>query len=114
RRHTRSKRDWSSDVCSSDLLVGGGLVLRAAVALPGLLRELQAAVVAVAGVDRPVAAGLAGGDLVPAAGRVRGGAGGDHAGRDDRAAGEGDGGAGQAAAQGGGLQGSGGVRAVLG
>src|SRR5437868_8495523 len=27
RRHTRSKRDWSSDVCSSDLLsaqVGGG------------------------------------------------------------------------------------------
>src|SRR5699024_11788260 len=22
RRHTRSKRDWSSDVCSSDLLVG--------------------------------------------------------------------------------------------
>src|SRR5699024_11683922 len=24
RRHTRSKRDWSSDVCSSDLLEGGG------------------------------------------------------------------------------------------
>src|SRR5699024_11715904 len=26
RRHTRSKRDWSSDVCSSDLvfLIGGG------------------------------------------------------------------------------------------
>src|SRR5437868_14636848 len=23
RRHTRSKRDWSSDVCSSDLLVPG-------------------------------------------------------------------------------------------
>src|SRR5699024_11415556 len=23
RRHTRSKRDWSSDVCSSDLLVEG-------------------------------------------------------------------------------------------
>src|SRR5699024_4222297 len=23
RRHTRSKRDWSSDVCSSDLLRGG-------------------------------------------------------------------------------------------
>src|SRR5207249_9620114 len=22
RRHTRSKRDWSSDVCSSDLLLG--------------------------------------------------------------------------------------------
>src|SRR5207249_5295201 len=25
RRHTRSKRDWSSDVCSSDLLVVQGL-----------------------------------------------------------------------------------------
>src|SRR5207249_6122787 len=24
RRHTRSKRDWSSDVCSSDLVVAGG------------------------------------------------------------------------------------------
>src|SRR5207247_8408813 len=24
RRHTRSTRDWSSDVCSSDLPVGGG------------------------------------------------------------------------------------------
>src|SRR5207249_7248468 len=24
RRHTRSKRDWSSDVCSSDLGFGGG------------------------------------------------------------------------------------------
>src|SRR5699024_11344488 len=28
RRHTRSKRDWSSDVCSSDLAfaVGGGIL----------------------------------------------------------------------------------------
>src|SRR5699024_8756153 len=25
RRHTRSKRDWSSDVCSSDLLYGEGI-----------------------------------------------------------------------------------------
>src|SRR5207249_9241927 len=25
RRHTRSKRDWSSDVCSSDLICGGEL-----------------------------------------------------------------------------------------
>src|SRR2546421_5634134 len=24
RRHTRSDRDWSSDVCSSDLIVGNG------------------------------------------------------------------------------------------
>src|SRR5437868_10542633 len=27
RRHTRSKRDWSSDVCSSDLQVPGLLLL---------------------------------------------------------------------------------------
>src|SRR5437868_9967304 len=26
RRHTRSKRDWSSDVCSSDLLPAAGLL----------------------------------------------------------------------------------------
>src|SRR5207247_7761603 len=26
RRHTRSTRDWSSDVCSSDLLLGGILL----------------------------------------------------------------------------------------
>src|SRR5699024_11928580 len=25
RRHTRSKRDWSSDVCSSDLVIGSDL-----------------------------------------------------------------------------------------
>src|SRR5207249_5361313 len=28
RRHTRSKRDWSSDVCSSDLLLFGVWLLR--------------------------------------------------------------------------------------
>src|SRR5207249_9040168 len=28
RRHTRSKRDWSSDVCSSDLAARPGLALR--------------------------------------------------------------------------------------
>src|SRR5699024_11741546 len=26
RRHTRSKRDWSSDVCSSDLAINWGLI----------------------------------------------------------------------------------------
>src|SRR5699024_6581366 len=56
-----------------DLLALGGLVgvggeFLAAEALPGGLVELEAAVVAVAGVDRPVAAGLALGDLVPDAG----------------------------------------------
>ena len=53
-----------------DLLVLGGHVrgrgvLAAAVAGPGARRELQAALVAVAGVDGPVAAGFAAGDLVP-------------------------------------------------
>src|SRR5699024_2694164 len=90
-----------------DLLALRGLVrargvLGAAEALPRLLGELQAAVVAVAGVDRPVAAGLAGGDLVPAGRGVRGAAAGEHAGGDDRAAGEGHGRAGEAAARGGG------------
>src|SRR2546428_11180085 len=33
RRHTRSDRDWSSDVCSSDLL-GGESVLRQSIAVP--------------------------------------------------------------------------------
>src|SRR5207247_6001567 len=35
-RHTRSTRDWSSDVCSSDLLIGGGVVLTGGTSLlPG-------------------------------------------------------------------------------
>src|SRR5699024_2407803 len=63
-----------------DLLALGGLVgvggeFLAAEALPGGLVELEAAVVAVAGVDRPVAAGLALGDLVPDAGARLGDAG---------------------------------------
>src|SRR5207249_6256058 len=32
RRHTRSKRDWSSDVCSSDLAAGANELGRRAVA----------------------------------------------------------------------------------
>src|SRR5699024_12136253 len=32
RLHTRSKRDWSSDVCSSDLL-SGGMLQRAMIAM---------------------------------------------------------------------------------
>src|SRR5438105_7617834 len=38
RRHTRSTRDWSSDVCSSDL--GGGLRLRPPDAGPWPLRRV--------------------------------------------------------------------------
>src|SRR5687768_18201172 len=38
RRHTRCCRDWSSDVCSSDLEAGGG---SEPVALPGRLLALR-------------------------------------------------------------------------
>src|SRR5689334_8293186 len=50
-----------------DLLALGGVVRRtaAAVGVPGAHGELQATVVAVSGVDRPVATGLTGGDGVP-------------------------------------------------
>src|SRR5699024_11699807 len=46
RRHTRSKRDWSSDVCSSDLrqrglLVGAANVLHGIVQLIGQLQPLD-------------------------------------------------------------------------
>src|SRR5690606_3032 len=64
-----------------DLLLAGGLVgdrgvLAAAEGEPGRLGELQAAGEAVAGVDRPVSAGLALGEAVPhAAGRGGGGGG---------------------------------------
>src|SRR5690606_5128267 len=46
-------------------LVGRGSVFLAAVGVPGARRELQAALVAVAGVDAPVAAGLALCEAVP-------------------------------------------------
>src|SRR5699024_10583434 len=38
RRHTRSKRDWSSDVCSSDLI--GGIMANARAGTPLLIRTL--------------------------------------------------------------------------
>src|SRR5690606_10341708 len=72
-------------------LVRGGRVLAAAEGGPGGAGELEAAVVAVAGVDGPVAAGLALGDLVPD-GVVGGGdarTGDTEAGHDDRATGDG-------------------------
>src|SRR5215469_16332739 len=37
RRHTRSLRDWSSDVCSSDLAFASGGLLVSAAAFGGLL-----------------------------------------------------------------------------
>src|SRR5437763_711537 len=45
--------------------VGRGGILAATVGGPGALRELQPAVVSVAGVDAPVTARLAGGDAIP-------------------------------------------------
>src|SRR5699024_11649747 len=60
RRHTRSKRDWSSDVCSSDLvaaerlLVGQGTRLRHALQRVDGLRGAEHHVVAV---EVPVDAG---------------------------------------------------------
>src|SRR5699024_12489655 len=40
RRHTRSKRDWSSDVCSSDLLVGLLAHVRSVLVRPGRICPL--------------------------------------------------------------------------
>ena len=45
--------------------VRGGRVLAAAVTTPGAGRELQSALIAVSGVDGPVAAGFAAGDAIP-------------------------------------------------
>src|ERR687898_623749 len=61
-----------------DLLLAGrvGRAARATGGLPAALRELQAAVVAVAGVDGPVAARLALRELVPDTGAGAGGGGG--------------------------------------
>src|SRR2546422_11614807 len=57
RRHTRCSRDWSSDVCSSDLGAGGSsaVVVGGAVAvlLIGLWRARRPAIVRV--VDVPIA-----------------------------------------------------------
>lgn len=75
-----------------DLLLTGGevgawRVLRTAERGPGGAAELQPAVVAVAGVDGPIAAGLAGGDLLPDLARGGPGrGGGDERERDARAA----------------------------
>src|SRR5207249_8816661 len=42
RRHTRSERDWSSGVCSSDLAVGGAVAVPGAIAVnPEVVVPLQ-------------------------------------------------------------------------
>src|SRR5699024_12014664 len=51
RRHRRSKRDWSADVCSSDLSTAGPAAIEAAVArLDGVTAHV---------VDAPVSGGAA-------------------------------------------------------
>src|SRR5699024_11832139 len=40
RRHTRSKRDWSSDVCSSDLLLASGAGPRTSLGYAGAKYEM--------------------------------------------------------------------------
>src|SRR2546421_8831995 len=60
RRHTRSDRDWSSDVCSSDLLQGDGRhgeLPRRAGGIPGLDRAVEQGV-ALALVQPPPGRGL--------------------------------------------------------
>src|SRR5699024_6149375 len=96
-------------------LVGGGGVLLATEALPGVVGELQAAVERVVGVDVPVPGGLAHRDAVPdRVGRTGPGGHGDTTGREG---GDGQGPTGEAqtgAAPGGGLIGEvGGVQHVL-
>src|SRR5699024_11622450 len=64
RRHTRSKRDWSSDVCSSDLSTGD--VTASSVAMSGVWARIDCAV----GVERSWGSGD--GDTGPgSAGRGR-------------------------------------------
>src|SRR5207249_7674035 len=52
RRHTRSKRDWSSDVCSSDLIHPAALVVVAVAVSFAVAEVLGAAVMAVTQVLR--------------------------------------------------------------
>src|SRR5699024_4284974 len=63
RRHTRSKRDWSSDVCSSDLWVTGtvdGVTGPAAAAAPGSDAAPGLAGLALVGIAAAVATATSG------------------------------------------------------
>src|SRR5699024_11812080 len=75
RRHTRSKRDWSSDVCSSDLL--GVLLVKADAVLAegfhqGVLEALGGRVQRLVGLLLADADGVAGRGGVPARGAFGG------------------------------------------
>src|SRR5699024_11433305 len=56
RRHTRSNRDWSSDVCSSDLGVDHSLGLKPFFSVVGAADVDDERLLRAAGVDREVAA----------------------------------------------------------
>src|SRR5699024_12237106 len=66
RRHTRSKRDWSSDVCSSDLwgysLLSGSFTLVIMI-LPLIMRTTEEALKAVPDSYREASFGLGAGKL---------------------------------------------------
>src|SRR5699024_3522632 len=54
RRHTRSKRDWSSDVCSSDLERGGGDLCRGCVHATGPVDGAANVLIVYPHIDDPV------------------------------------------------------------
>src|SRR5690349_23655657 len=59
RRHTSSLRDWSSDVCSSDLLIGAGLIFFVGLIVARIVRRLVETVLTAANIDGMMArAGL--------------------------------------------------------
>src|SRR5215208_8536812 len=70
RRHTRWPRDWSSDVCSSDLIVLTAKAARAQLKVPGPLRDLWTTITPSGRVGTLVAAGPAA-DTEVKAGDVR-------------------------------------------
>src|SRR5699024_11889638 len=66
RRHTRSKRDWSSDVCSSDLILNFlGISVPALQASGGLLLLLVAMELLTGKAEEPSASGKVNVALVP-------------------------------------------------
>src|SRR5690349_23009591 len=60
RRHTRSLRDWSSDVCSSDLIVLGAGIVGTSIALHLAKRGLAVALIDRGGVGEATSYGNTG------------------------------------------------------